>query len=196
MKWDIFSKNTENKDQEDLQSAFSELDLEDHIEEVEEIKEETYVYMPALHIDENTSIIQSDTAIIGNVDCEDDLIIYGSVQGDINCNAKLCVYGTITGNIHAKSLEMSASTIYGNVSSDTECILVDEDAIIHGSVKAELCDIKGKIKGNIDCKTSLVLGNKSVVLGDIITATIQISQGAVLRGQIIMNQATSFKGEL
>lgn len=193
MKWDLFNKKTENTDKQDLESAFNELELDNLVEE--KVEEEAFVYMPALHIDENTSVIQSDTAITGDIECGEDLIIYGTVQGNVSCKAKLSVYGTITGNIKAHSFEMSASTVYGDIQSSTECVLVDEDAMVQGNIVANACDIKGRVKGNIDSKTSLTIGSKSVIQGDIMTGLIQVNQGAILRGQVIMNQTPSYKGE-
>ena len=78
----------------------------------------------------------------------------------------------------------------GNVTVNSKLFL-GEEGIINGNITAVLIIIQGKVEGNIDCETKVVICNSAVIHGNIIAETIDIHEGSVINGSVIKRSGTT-----
>lgn len=76
-------------------------------------------------------------------------------------------------------------------------LLVAEGASLTGDVKASSIRVEGTIKGNLDAETKVQLSGSARLEGDLQTQTLEVSEGAVLIGRVIVGvngKPTGIKG--
>jgi cytoskeletal protein CcmA (bactofilin family) len=104
------------------------------------------------------------------------------------------VEGTrIVGEFIADSNIRIDGEVHGNVACGGKVVL-GENGIIKGNLTCNEADIEGKIEGDLNIDVLLCLREKSKIVGNINTARIEISQGALFLGNCSMGNATSSKG--
>ena len=103
-----------------------------------------------------------------NGNTEDITIISNGVniEGKVTSTGSLRVDGTLKGDLNAK----------GNVT-------VGDQGKINGEITANIVTIGGKVVGTVNAKEKLVLENKCVLKGDIITKVLVIEAGAKFDGK-------------
>jgi cytoskeletal protein CcmA (bactofilin family) len=95
------------------------------------------------------SVISAGTSIIGNIDCDGDIVIEGTlrgsvraqgltvgvdgaIEGDVSAN-EMTVRGTVRGPIHARHIHLeSGAHVEGDITTDT--IAIDTGARLTGAV--------------------------------------------------------------
>ncbi|MFZ4058327.1 MAG: bactofilin family protein [Ferruginibacter sp.] len=92
---------------------------------------------------------------------------------------------TITGNIQSLGDIRIDGTLVGNLSS-TAKVLVGNEGVIQGNLKAEQADILGKVTGEVRVKDLLQLKEKCIVQGDIYTGKLQVEPSATFNGNCHM----------
>jgi cytoskeletal protein CcmA (bactofilin family) len=92
---------------------------------------------------------------------------------------------TITGNIQSLGDIRIDGTLVGNLSS-TAKVLVGNEGVIQGNLRAEQADILGKVTGEVKVKDLLQLKQKCIVQGDIYTGKLQVEPSATFNGNCHM----------
>ena len=100
----------------------------------------------------------------------------------------------IDGDITGKTDLRIAGKVYGNISIDGELIL-EKYAIVEGDVKCGAAILAGSIKGDVDCKTKLILLDNSKIVGNVKAEQLIINEGAIFQGNCDMNEALAAKKE-
>lgn len=100
----------------------------------------------------------------------DTLIGAGTViEGKLHSEASIRVDGTVRGNIHCKG-----------------DLYVGAKAVLHSDVEAANIHHAGKIHGTVTTGGTLFITQSGKIYGDLDVARIQIAEGAVFEGTIIM----------
>lgn len=95
-----------------------------------------------------------------------------SVEGKVYCNASLRIDGNIRGNITCKG-----------------DLYIGEQAVLHSDITAANVYHAGKIHGTVTTNGTLFMAQSGKIFGDLEVAKIQITEGAVFEGTIIMKHA-------
>ncbi|MDD2534634.1 MAG: polymer-forming cytoskeletal protein [Eubacteriales bacterium] len=129
------------------------------------------------------TIITAGTSIKGDITCQGDLDVNGTIVGNVTCEGLLRVTGKIEGDVHCANFELISAEIRGQVTIANQLLMRGESVII-GDLSGDIMEINGKIKGNITVGNSLHLLPQAYVLGDMSTRSIQIESGAVVFGRL------------
>ncbi len=132
-------------------------------------------------LSDETAVFAKGTHITGDVESDGSMELYGSIEGDIDIAGKLKVSGVINGNASVGELYADGAEINGDVNC-TGSLKVGQSTIIIGNVSATSAVIAGAIKGNIDVQGPVILDSVAIVMGDIRSQSLQISNGAAVEG--------------
>ncbi len=92
-----------------------------------------------------------------------------AVVGDCKAEGTLHIKGNVEGNVKGGA-----------------AVVVGENALIRGSVRAEEAVVSGRVEGNLTISARLTLRASGSVEGDIDAQAITIEKGAVINGTIEM----------
>ena len=90
---------------------------------------------------------------------------------------------TIRGRVSGSDDLYVDGQIEGDVSIDGDLFL-DGDARIDGNIEAKQVEINGIVKGNISASTALLISKTAKIQGDLVSPSIVIDDGAMIRGAI------------
>lgn len=88
------------------------------------------------------------------------------INGNVTLNSGLIVYGKI----------------YGDVSTEGP-VRVATTGIVIGNITASDIHINGRVEGNVTVANRAVLGEKSVLIGDLVYHSLLIEEGAQFEGK-------------
>ena len=109
------------------------------------------------------AIIPKGTVVNGNIEINGKLEMYGMINGNICSDERVNICGDVTGNIKAKDVYTKDSFIEGNIECE-EGAVVRENTVVIGDISAENLMIDGAIKGKLDIKGMVTVGDKAIVV--------------------------------
>ncbi|MDE6202945.1 MAG: polymer-forming cytoskeletal protein, partial [Lachnospiraceae bacterium] len=130
----------------------------------------------------NLSVLSDSMVVNGSITVEDALAIRGTVYGDVEVKGKLSITGTVEGEVKASEVYLEGAQITGNILSKGG-IKVGPKTVILGNINAENAVINGAVKGEIDVHGTVVLESAAIIIGDIKSKFVQVSNGAVIEGK-------------
>jgi cytoskeletal protein CcmA (bactofilin family) len=92
----------------------------------------------------------------------------------------------IKGEMVAQGTVRIDGTVEGDIRADW--VIVGETGRIRGNVRARAMVVGGRVEGNIDAAEIVELKNKAQVCGEICTAKLTVSEGALFDGQSSMKK--------
>ena len=101
---------------------------------------------------------------------------------------------TVDGVIDAMGTIRVDGTVKGGIRK-ADGVIIGETGIIEGNVHSKGVNLAGKVKGNITSETMLELLPGSVLIGDIETSLLSISEGAHFDGSCNMSNAQKRKDQ-
>lgn len=136
---------------------------------------------------ETEAIISASMVITGNIELETGLVFAGKIIGNVNCKdtVESKAGGSIEGDLSALSAEFVGGSVKGNVTI-SERVVVDEETVIEGDIKAKDIVISGKVVGEIKAENSVRLTSSAVIKGDLFAASISIETGAKVEGKFVV----------
>lgn len=93
---------------------------------------------------------------------------------------------TIQGDVIAKERVIIDGSMYGNIRA-TGHISLGSSAHFEGSIECESALVSGYVKGRIQAKKLLVVKTPATIIGDLVSASVQLESGVVFHGKIISN---------
>ena len=93
---------------------------------------------------------------------------------------------TITGELAIQGTVRVDGSIEGDIRADW--VIVGETGRIRGNVQARMMVVGGRIDGNIDASEIVELKDKAQIFGEICTAKLTVSEGALFDGQSSMKR--------
>ncbi len=97
-------------------------------------------------------------------------------------------------NYHGKLHFQGAVRIDGNFQGEVVSegtLVIGQEAVVDGQVKVGQLVLSGKIKGEVEAKTKVVLHKTANLQGNIRTPVLVVEEGAVLEGELIMGSISS-----
>jgi cytoskeletal protein CcmA (bactofilin family) len=103
-----------------------------------------------------------------------DSLVSGStrIDGDVQFSGGLHLDGAVTGNVHASGEAASR-------------LVINESAVIEGSVVADVVDCHGTVRGDIRARSRATLGPKARVEGNLHYGAIEMAAGAHIKGKLV-----------
>ena len=95
---------------------------------------------------------------------------YTKIEGDVHSDASIHLEGQITGAIYCN-----------------HDVIVGEQCLIEGQIKAKNVIVSGKVIGNIIAVNSLEVSATGVVEGDITGNKLTIQEGGIYKGKVNMD---------
>ena len=136
-------------------------------------------------IPDQKSILHADTKVIGDISCDSNLAVFGYVKGSITCKYNLTLESKVDAQIDAGSVDLKGADVTGNITCKRE-LVVNNESVITGDIKAGDCTLDGKVKGNIVVDNSIHIQKNAVIDGDITAKEISLLQGARINGKLTM----------
>jgi len=93
---------------------------------------------------------------------------------------------TITGELVIQGTVRVDGSVEGDIRADW--VIVGETGRIRGNVQARMMVVGGRIDGNIDASEIVELKSKAQIFGEICTAKLTVSEGALFDGQSSMKR--------
>lgn len=93
---------------------------------------------------------------------------------------------TIKGDLIAKERVIVDGNMYGNIRT-TEHISLGSSAHFEGIIECESALVSGYVKGRIQAKQLLMVKTPATIIGDLISASVQLESGVIFHGKIISN---------
>lgn len=98
---------------------------------------------------------------------------------------------TVTGELNIKGTLRVDGIIEGDVFADW--VIVGETGRVHGNVKSRGMVVGGRVEGNIDASEIVEIKGKGEVNGEICTAKLAMSEGALFDGHSTMKKTASLE---
>jgi len=133
--------------------------------------------------DGGVTTIARGTVIIGEINAEGDVELLGSVKGKIASQGDIKANGKVIGDLIGKDIELISCAVQGNIIA-SGMVNVDGDSVVVGDVKGENFCLDGKIKGNVTVGKEAKFQPKAILSGNVTTASIAMSQGAKIQGEV------------
>ncbi len=127
--------------------------------------------------------IAKGTVIIGEINADGDVELLGSVKGKIASQGDIKANGKVIGDLVGRDIELIACAVQGNIIA-SGIVTVDGESVVIGDVKGENFCLDGKIKGNVTVEKEAKFQPKAILAGNVTTASIAMSQGAKIQGEV------------
>lgn len=131
------------------------------------------------------SYLAAGTAFEGTLRSAGDVEIAGSFKGDVTSNGTVLLRSNIESNITAGSLVIAGCSLIGNVIANGT-VTVSEGARVIGNITARELMCAGEITGDLKIAGNTMLEEKAKINGHIVTGTIAVVKGAVIKGGMEM----------
>lgn len=83
--------------------------------------------------------------------------------------------------------------VIGKLSSESGSLLIEQTGEVQADIDVGICVIRGKVRGNVTCKSRAEVYKTGRVEGDINSPVLLVEEGAVLSGAINMSQGATEK---
>jgi cytoskeletal protein CcmA (bactofilin family) len=127
--------------------------------------------------------IARGTVILGEINAEGDVELLGSVKGKIASQGNIRANGKIIGDLAGRDISLIACAVQGNITA-SGLVTVDEESVVVGDIKGENFCLDGRIKGNVTVEKEAAFQPKAILAGNVTTASIAMSQGAKIQGEV------------
>lgn len=132
---------------------------------------------------DEVTIISPGTKIVGDISTNGSLQIGGDIRGNITVASTLELAGRVIGNIEAEDITISSSAVRGDIAARNS-IHMDKDTTVIGDVITKTAEINGKIRGNMTVIDRAHIEADSVLVGNLVSGTVNIEDGAMLKGDV------------
>lgn len=137
---------------------------------------------------DETTVITNGSKVVGSIESNGSVEIYGIVNGDIKCNGLLTIAGIQQGNVEAGEVNIEGARVAGEIKTEGS-VKIGSNSVVVGNMSASSVYIAGAIKGDIDVNGSVILDTSAIVWGNIKCRVIQINEGAIIEGNCTQSYA-------
>ena len=153
----------------------------------EPVKETVMKEVPVVKTTGETAVIPAGMVITGNITTQSDMRIEGNIVGDIACEGNILLFGSIDGNVNANNITFHKGTMKGDVVVKADAVL-EEESSLKGNLTATNVLSNAKSQGQIFASGTVELQNQAFVHGDITAATFSVTSGAKIKGAVTINE--------
>ena len=156
--------------------------------------EKAPVPVPEKKPEAKESFLAPGTVFEGTLRSEGDIEIAGMFKGDVTTTGTVMLRSNIQGNLNVGSLRIVDCALTGDVTAKGT-VFINEGAKIYGNVTAAELMCSGEITGDLKISGNTQLEEKSKIAGSVVTGTLAVARGAVIKGGIQMKlEETSAEG--
>ena len=137
-----------------------------------------------------TTVVTPGTVIVGDINTAGGLRVGGEIKGNLKVASMMELNGKVIGDIEAGDVVIVGSIVRGNVTVQN-ILTMDGDTTIVGDVTARSVEVNGKIKGNLTVGERAHFQGDAILVGNLISGTVIIDEGAMLKGDIAITNAQS-----
>lgn len=137
---------------------------------------------------DETTVVTNGSKLVGSVESNGSVEVYGIVNGDVKCNGLLTIAGIQQGNVEAGEVNIDGARVAGEVKTQGS-VKVGANSVVVGNMSASSVYVAGAVKGDIDVNGSVILDNSAIVWGNIKCRVIQINEGAIIEGSCTQSYA-------
>jgi len=136
-------------------------------------------------LEERKTYFAPGTVFEGTITALGDVLVDGEVKGEIVSEGKVSIHKMGDASIAARDLELLGATIKGDITVRGE-VTVDAESAVKGNIRSASIICAGAVDGNLIAAeyVELVVGGK--VLGNISAPAMDVANGALLRGQLLI----------
>ena len=127
--------------------------------------------------------ISKDTSIVGEIHSTSDVEMSGNLKGNIETTGDIKLSGKIIGDIMGNNIDLMAGEVQGNIIASAT-LTIDSDSVVVGDTTANNILMDGKQKGNMQIENMADFQSNALLMGNVTTGRLSISEGARLRGAI------------
>ena len=138
------------------------------------------------------SFLAPGTSFEGSLRTEGDIEIAGGFKGDISTEGVVLLRADIQSNITAGSLNLSNCVLTGDVVC-SGTVTVSEGSKVFGGVTAKELLCAGEITGDLKISGNTALEERAQVNGSVVTGTLSVIKGAIIKGSLEMHTDGSGK---
>lgn len=129
------------------------------------------------------SYLAAGTVLEGTLQSDGDIEIAGEFKGDITTTGTVTLHSAIQGNVTASSLKLSGCKLVGDVVV-SGVVFISQDSAIQGNVTAKELQCAGQVTGDLKISENTSLESTAQVNGNVVTGSISVIKGAVIRGGV------------
>lgn len=133
------------------------------------------------------AVIPADMVITGNISTKSDMKIIGIIIGDVQCEGDILLQGSVQGNINTGNLTIAHGKLAGDAIVQTD-LNVELESDLTGNVTAQNVYSNAKIEGQLKVAGTVELKENALVKGDIIACNISIKSGAKIKGMVTISE--------
>jgi len=178
--FEMFGVGSEASPESTSQPMASDIPAAEEIGKV--LFDSTPVYTPPKSKSAATYIAPG-TVMEGTLRATGDVEIAGDFKGDITTDGTVILHANIQGNLSVSSLNLSGCTLVGDVVAKG-LVTVSENSKIIGNITAKDFRCSGQVKGDLNISGNTALEGGSQITGNITTATLSVTKGAMIKGCI------------
>lgn len=140
------------------------------------------------------TIISKGMRITGDIELSTAMKHSGEIYGNVLSSNGIEMYedarieGDIEGDVKSISLQLAFGSVTGNVHCQ-ESIKTEGPSFITGNLKAMTIELSGQVEGKIEALKLVKLCKSAVVHGDIVASTIEVEEGALIYGHMIIQES-------
>lgn len=156
-------------------------------EMMSDVKDDAYIpELPPITTMDTTSI-NKETEVVGEIHTDEDIIIYGNVKGNVTCHGHLSLHGWIEGTIVCADGTFDQAIALGDVHC-SGTLDISATSSINGNVETLNLISGGRIKGDVLTLESAKFNATAATVGNVQARDIEIERGAIIQGNIRMLQ--------
>lgn len=129
------------------------------------------------------TIIAEGIQLNGSIKAEGAIDLRGDMTGNVSTKSDFDLSGKLVGDMEADNVRIQGGRMKGDLRA-TGHVLVDEDSVLLGNLRATSMEMNGRVKGDLEVKGFLVLGSTAVVNGKISAGRLLMQEGAICCGQV------------
>ncbi len=124
-------------------------------------------------VNKETSVIQRETTIQGDINSEDNITIHGILNGNVRCGGNLIVSGSIKGNVACLNAVLQKAHIEGDMQCEQH-LEISEETTIKGNIRVRDILCSGTIQGDTIMSENAKFLSTSCIIGDVQTKLLEI----------------------
>ncbi|MCI9273421.1 MAG: polymer-forming cytoskeletal protein [Clostridiales bacterium] len=129
------------------------------------------------------TVISKETSIVGEIHSSSNVDMAGTLKGNIETVGDIKLCGKIMGDIRGNNIDLIAGEVQGNIIA-AATLTIDCDSVVVGDTTAANILMDGKQKGNMHVDSMADFQSNALLMGNVTTARLAISEGARLQGAI------------
>ena len=136
-------------------------------------------------MEERKTYFAPGTVFEGTITAPGDVLVDGEVKGEIVSEGKVSIHKMGDASMAARDLELLGAAIKGDITVRGE-VTVDAESAVKGNIRSASIVCAGAVDGNLVAGEYVELMESAKVLGNISTPAMDVANGAMIRGQILV----------